>query len=96
MKNQKVIPQSPHIDTICYGLKHMNIEHICEFQFHPVRFFRFDIAIPSLKVAIEYEGIMTIKGGTKSRHTTVTGHSTDCENTTLRRWKAGGCSDTRL
>jgi hypothetical protein len=55
-----------------------------------VRKFRFDIAIPALKVAIEYEGIMTIKGGTKSRHTTNVGYSTDCEKynlATVEGWR---------
>lgn len=69
--------QSPHVDTMCFGLKAMGIEYVCEHQFHDVRKFKFDIAIPSLKVAIEYEGIMMGKGG-KSRHTTVAGYSEDC------------------
>ena len=45
-----------------------------ELQFDELRKFRFDYAIPSLKIAIEYEGIFS----KKSRHTTVSGFSEDC------------------
>src|SRR2546421_13071443 len=43
-----------------------------EYRFCERRF-RFDHAIPSLKIAIEYNGIMSAK----SRHTTVTGYTGD-------------------
>lgn len=49
-------------------------DYVEEFRFHPTRKFRFDWAIPSLKIAIEFEGLMS----KKSRHTTVTGYSNDC------------------
>tara|TARA_R110000868_G_scaffold16350_13_gene73586 strand:+ start:318 stop:725 length:408 start_codon:yes stop_codon:yes gene_type:complete len=49
-------------------------QYTSELIFHPTRKFRFDWAIPDLKVAIEFEGIMS----NKSRHTTVTGYSKDC------------------
>lgn len=45
-----------------------------EVVFHPERKWRFDFAIPSMMIAIEFEGIMS----EKSRHTTVTGFSGDC------------------
>jgi len=45
-----------------------------ELKFDENRKFRFDYAIPSLMIAIEYEGIYA----SKSRHTTVSGFSTDC------------------
>lgn len=38
------------------------------------RQFRFDWAVPHLKLAVEYEGLFS----TKSRHTTISGYSTDC------------------
>ena len=41
----------------------------------PFRLWRFDFAWPDVKVAIEYEGLMSAK----SRHTTVSGFSDDCE-----------------
>jgi hypothetical protein len=44
-----------------------------EYKFHPKRKFRFDYAIPM--VAFEYEGGIY----QKSRHTTATGYSKDCE-----------------
>lgn len=45
-----------------------------EVIFHPERKWRFDFSIPSLMVAIEYEGIFS----DKSRHTTNTGFMQDC------------------
>lgn len=50
-----------------------------EYRFHPVRRFRFDFAIPKLKIAIEYEGIMSAK----SRHSSVKGYTKDCEKYNL-------------
>lgn len=64
----------------------MGIEHVCEHKFHEKRRFRFDIAILSMKVAIEYEGI----NSAKSRHTSVTGYSKDCEKynlATVEGWR---------
>ena len=46
-----------------------------EYYFHPERKWRFDWAIPALKIAVEYEGIFS----EKSRHTTVSGYSADTE-----------------
>jgi hypothetical protein len=45
-----------------------------EYRFDPNRRFRFDWAIPSLMIGIEFEGVMS----EKSRHTTVTGYTGDC------------------
>jgi len=85
----KKVEQSPHVDTMCFGLKAMEIEHVCEFKFDKTRKFRFDIAIPALKVAIEYEGIFSEKQA-KSRHTSVVGYSKDCEKynlATVQGWR---------
>jgi len=46
-----------------------------EWKFHPIRKWRFDFFIPTLKVACEYEGIFS----KKSRHTTQGGYSGDVE-----------------
>ena len=46
-----------------------------EHQFHKSRRWRFDVAWPELKVTFEYEGIFSLR----SRHTTATGLSNDCE-----------------
>lgn len=65
--------------TIFYTLKDMRVNFKQEHQFHPVRKFRFDFVIPSHKIAIEYEGI--ISG--KSRHTTIGGYTRDTEKYNL-------------
>lgn len=60
--------------------------YVEELQFHDVRQFRFDWAIPQWKLAIEYEGIM----GKKSRHTTIGGYTRDAEKYNLAQlegWK---------
>ena len=67
-------------------LQLMNVDFVAEHKFHEERKWRFDIAIPSLKIAIEYEGIMS----RKSRHTTVTGYTKDCEKynaATIAGWR---------
>lgn len=67
-------------------LQLMNIDFVAEHKFHEERKWRFDVAIPSLKIAIEYEGIMS----RKSRHTTVTGYTKDCEKynaATIAGWR---------
>ena len=48
---------------------------VAEYKFHPKRKWRFDLAVPSKKIAFEYEGVFS----RKSRHVTVTGYSRDCE-----------------
>lgn len=72
-----------------------NLQYFCnekaltletEYQFHPARKFRNDFAIPALKVAIEYEGLIS----QKSRHTTIKGYSSDTEKYNLQQstgWK---------
>ena len=85
----QTVQQSPHVETMCFGLSQMGIDHVCELQFDKTRKFRFDIAIPALKVAIEYEGIFSAKKA-KSRHTSVVGYSKDCEKYNLaivQGWK---------
>jgi len=56
----------------CYANK---LELLTEYPFHEERKWRFDWCILALKVAIEYEGVMS----EKSRHTTVTGFTGDSE-----------------
>jgi very-short-patch-repair endonuclease len=46
-----------------------------EHRFHPERKWRFDFALPSLKIGIEYEGL----NSDKSRHTTMKGYTGDAE-----------------
>jgi len=57
-----------------------------EHTFSNKRKFRFDWAIPELKIAIEYEGVFS----GKSRHTTISGYTNDCEKYNLAQiegWK---------
>jgi len=62
-------------------------EVVTEHQFHPKRRWRFDYAIPSLKIAVEYQGHGAMNGGFKSKtgkkhvggHASVTGLSGDAE-----------------
>lgn len=55
--------------------KALSIDVVREYRFHEKRKWRFDFAIPALKIAVE------IEGGTwgKSRHTTGSGFEKDCE-----------------
>lgn len=46
-----------------------------EHRFHPVRRWRFDIAIPDKLIGLEYEGLFS----EKSRHTTAKGYTADAE-----------------
>lgn len=76
IKKQKVSVEKNTMATILWVLKNEGVidGYVEELQFHESRKFRFDWAIPSLKIAIEFEGVMS----KKSRHTTVTGYSRDC------------------
>jgi hypothetical protein len=67
--------QSPQVNQYCLWLKSKGIAYELEHKFHPTRKWRADIAIPTLKALIEYEGISSAK----SRHTSITGFSNDCE-----------------
>lgn len=63
-------------------LRALKINYVPEYKFSDKRKFRFDYAITYHKIAIEYEGIYKNHTG-KSRHTSVTGYSTDCEKYNL-------------
>lgn len=54
----------------------LKIPYETETKFHSKRKFRFDISFQtkSLKIAVEYEGLMSKKSG----HTTVLGYTSDC------------------
>lgn len=60
-------------------LRAAGIKYVTEHRFSKVKKFRFDIAIPSLKLACEYEGVFS----KKSRHTSLTGYTNDCSKYTL-------------
>jgi hypothetical protein len=52
-----------------------------EYRFHQVRKWRFDYAIPSRKIAVEYQGHGGMGGGSghMGRHSSITGLAGDCE-----------------
>lgn len=75
----KIVKRSIEKDTICsildkYKLTKLIDDYVSEHKFDEVRRFRFDWAIPSLKIGIEFEGLIS----EKSRHTTIKGYSGDC------------------
>ncbi|MBU7576482.1 MAG: hypothetical protein KAF40_00325 [Flavihumibacter sp.] len=69
--------RSKEKDWISFNLQYwcnqqaVGLEH--EYQFNPNRKWRLDWAIPSLMIAIEYEGVMS----EKSRHTQAVGYTND-------------------
>lgn len=74
--NGKISVEKETIKTLLWVLKREGKipDYVEEMEFHPERKFRFDWAIPSVKIAIEYEGVFA----SKSRHTTVSGYTEDC------------------
>lgn len=50
-----------------------------EYHFHPVRLWRFDYAVPSIRLAVEYHGHAGFIGGGVSGHSTIKGLTNDCE-----------------
>jgi very-short-patch-repair endonuclease len=67
-------------------LRAAKIAFVREHRFHPERKWRFDFAVPDLRVAIEIEGGTWIAG----RHTTGSGFAKDCAKynaATLLGWR---------
>lgn len=75
MLNGKISVEKEYIKAILWMFKKNDLipGYVEELQFHDERKFRFDWAIPSLKIGIEYEGVIS----RKSRHTTLKGYSED-------------------
>ena len=74
-KSQKIF-QPPWLHPIRALAESLGVNGLTqEHQFHKSRKWRFDVAWPEIKVAFEYEGVFS----DKSRHTTATGLSNDCE-----------------
>lgn len=83
-----ISPGKKTIELLLQEMKTLGVisGYVRELKFDEVRRFRFDWAIPELKLAIEYEGL----NSKKSRHTTKKGYTGDCEkyNTAiLNGWK---------
>lgn len=58
---------------IAQVLQYSGMKVVEEYQFHPLRKFRFDWALPDQMIAVEYEGIFSEKSG----HTTISGYKKD-------------------
>jgi very-short-patch-repair endonuclease len=76
------------IELLLQELKRLGVisGYVNELKFDDLRRYRFDWAIPDIKLAIEYEGL----NSEKSRHTTKKGYTGDCEKynlATLNGWK---------
>jgi hypothetical protein len=80
--NVKVVQSEPEgIAHIKLVLKAMGVHYETEHRFHEVRRFRFDIAIPHLMIAIEYEGLVAT--GKKGGHQTRKHYTKDCQKYNL-------------
>jgi very-short-patch-repair endonuclease len=63
------------LETI-FGVERVQME----YRFHPVRRWRFDYAVPEIKLAVEYQGHAGFIGkGGASGHSSITGLTGDCE-----------------
>ncbi|PHQ27863.1 hypothetical protein [Leeuwenhoekiella nanhaiensis] len=85
---QKISHEKRSIELVLWAMKREGSipDYLRELQFSDDRKFRFDWAIPALKIAIEYEGIFSEKSG----HTTISGYTKDCIKynlATLEGWK---------
>jgi len=71
---------SDGLGSLKFYLRSVGLPFVEEFHFHPVRKWRFDLALPALKIAIEYDGHGATGGKTHiGRHASVTGMAGDCE-----------------
>lgn len=61
------------------ALHDLGLPYQKEYQFLVGRKFRFDFAIPSMKLGLEYEGILS----EQSRHNNVVGYTNDCNKYNL-------------
>ena len=76
VKIQKKSPQKDWLElNLQYLANEKCVELASEYKFHNERMWRFDWAFPSLKIAVEYEGLFS----KKSRHTTIKGYQGDIE-----------------
>jgi hypothetical protein len=69
-----------------YVKQRWGIDVFTDYRFDATRFWKFDWAMPVIKVAVEYEGLFSAK----SRHTTATGYSGDTEKynaAALQGWR---------
>lgn len=84
----KISVEKNTIEFILMSFKQKGLinDFVTEHKFDDKRKYRFDWAIIDLKIAFEYEGIVS----DKSRHTSLTGFSNDCSKYNLaiqKGWK---------
>lgn len=78
--------QPDYVGMISGALNILGIDHEREYRFLEDRRFKFDIAIPKQKIAIEFEGGIYTNG----RHTRGKGYANDCKKynlATMHGWK---------
>ena len=51
------------VDLLCWQLNNLGLPHEREHHFHDTRKWRFDIAFPAVKLAIEIDGGLFVDGG---------------------------------
>lgn len=62
-------------NTLAFHFRGVGLEPKTEYRFHPVRKWRFDFAFPGVKVGVECEGGIFVKGA----HTRGAHFRSDCE-----------------
>jgi hypothetical protein len=81
--NKEIAPKKretkDYVTPIVNALRIMGVEPVTEYKFLIDRRFRFDIAIPENKIAVEFEGGIYSKG----RHTRGKGYSNDAKKYNL-------------
>lgn len=71
----KTTGTAKQVNEIRIMLQLARIQFVEEHRFHPTRKWRFDFAIPEMRIALEYEGLFSEKSG----HTTIDGFLSDVE-----------------
>ena len=61
-----------------YLRQHLDVEVVTEHRFHPTRRWRFDLALPAEKVAVEIHGFGR-RGGHAGAHHSITGRRRDMQ-----------------
>ena len=85
-KTVKISNQPDYVGMISSALTILGVEHEREYKFLEDRRFRFDLAVPKHKIAVEWEGAIFTNG----RHTRGKGYSNDCKKynlATRHQWK---------
>ena len=78
-KTGKISTSPDYVGMISSALNILEVDHVREYKFLEDRRFKFDIAIPERKIAIEFEGGI-FSGG---RHTRGKGYSNDAKKYNL-------------